>query len=219
MLPSSAAACLVMLAHASWMTRRYWWATLWAVVAVLVRSEFLCYTHKHARHVDRRRAGDGQLKHHRTTTTPYHTPPHHHNPITHKHSTPYDTTPQGLGWPFVALLFVPLALHVLAESVAAANGDVAAGTLRLSLLLGFSSFFSVGRKKGRRVPPNPIELNHHQTTTHDNRGPPRRHHGAHGGGACPAPRPGGGLLLLPAPRLPRAQVRAPHLCTRDSMRP
>ena len=40
MLPSSAAACLVMLAHASWMTRRYWWATLWAVIAVLVR--FCC---------------------------------------------------------------------------------------------------------------------------------------------------------------------------------
>lgn len=38
MLPSSAAACLVMLAHASWMNRHYWWATLWAVAAVLVSA-------------------------------------------------------------------------------------------------------------------------------------------------------------------------------------
>lgn len=37
MLPSSAAACLVMLAHARWMTRHHWQATFWAVAAVLVR--------------------------------------------------------------------------------------------------------------------------------------------------------------------------------------
>lgn len=40
MLPSSAAACLVMLAHARWMTRRYPGATFWAVAAVLVRRRF-----------------------------------------------------------------------------------------------------------------------------------------------------------------------------------
>lgn len=85
MLPSSAAACLVMLAHASWMTRRYWWATLWAVVAVLVR--FCCAVchaimciYIHDMHVDRRRrragerAGSNTIANH---TTPHDTPEPH----------------------------------------------------------------------------------------------------------------------------------------------
>ncbi len=63
LLPSSAAANLVMVTTANWLTHRNWWATFFAVLAVLA-----------------------------------------------------------LGWPFVALLFVPLAAHVLYDCVYVSAG-------------------------------------------------------------------------------------------------